>query len=601
MAPRDDSDTKNFAGAMLYGRDFTGQGLDGANFAHANLDTARMNGAHLRTANFRAARFCKASLRDANLENADLRHAVLGETTVAGASFKDADLRFASLYRLKDWQAIACIAGANLHGVRDAPEGFVAWALENGAIDVAPPPPAWGVYAERLWTFLRKLGSVLRALNSYLDLMPFSERPIHCRVARRGTRAIERYRTRHDLRHMNLEGASLRGAKLAGAPLAGAHMRGIDLSNADLCGATLGQNLNDGDLSGADLSYATISGELRDANLQKASLKGAMAMMADFSHADLRGANLDAADFGSARFFHTDLRDCDCSHTSFDSATLQAAQLEGAILADASFYEGSLIHCDLAHVDFARANLSNADLKGSTNFQKIRSIKGASIYGVRNAPDGFVAWALAQGAVEEHRNRSWTPLDDRRAKAVRTREEMADRKQRKYSARRILWAPALVGVLFLVTGLGGAIMGAIVPAIRGFQMLDWEAVECDLMRAHVEPVHYAWLPRIEGIELSRPVVAYRYTWEARNFDGQRFRAESTVFTSASEAEAFAERYAGESAVICFVNPNNPAEAVLEKAPLEWIFMVVFLASALWTAAGVAILLLSLKHYDQRLY
>jgi len=601
MPPPNESTSKDFSGAMLYGRDFADRGLDGANFENANLDTARLNGAQLRAANLRAARLCKGSLRDANLEGADLQHAVLGETTVAGTSFKGADLRFAWLHRLNHWEDIASIEGANIHGVREAPEGFVEWALANGAIDMAPPPPAWERYAERAWTLAKKLGPVFRALNAMLNLLPFSERQVHRRVARRGTKAIEKYRTRHDRRHMKLEGASLRGAKLAGAPLEGSEMRGIDLANADLRGATLGQNLNSGNLSGADLSYANISGELKHANLQKANLKGAIAMMADFDHADLRGASLEAADFSSARLIHSDLRHCDCRYTSFDSATLKAVQLDGVIMADANFYHAQLLDCDLAGVDFARANLSNADLNGCTNYQMIRSIKGASVYGVCNAPDGFTAWAIAQGAVEEHRNRSWTPLDDRRGKAERMRDEMAERRRQQYSNRRVLWAPALVGLLFLVTGLGGVFMGAILPAFRGFQMLGWEAVDCELMRARTEPVEYAWLPHISGVELTRPVVAYRYTWDARNFDGQRFRAESTVFTSVSEAEAFAERYPEESGATCFVNPGNPAEAVLEKAPLEWSFLVIFLASALWTAAGAALILSSLKHHDQSLY
>jgi hypothetical protein len=42
--------------------------------------------------------------------------------------------------------------------------------------------------------------------------------------------------------------------------------------------------------------------------------------------------------------------------------------------------------------------LGNSDLRDVT-WKKIKSLKGASIQGVRNAPAGFVEWAAQQGAV----------------------------------------------------------------------------------------------------------------------------------------------------------------------------------------------------------
>jgi hypothetical protein len=47
----------------------------------------------------------------------------------------------------------------------------------------------------------------------------------------------------------------------------------------------------------------------------------------------------------------------------------------------------------------ACADLRNADLRG-INSAHIVSVKGANIAGIRNAPEGFVAWTLKKGAVQ---------------------------------------------------------------------------------------------------------------------------------------------------------------------------------------------------------
>jgi len=36
------------------------------------------------------------------------------------------------------WKGIKSVKGGNIFGVKDAPEGFVAWAVKNGAVQTAP-------------------------------------------------------------------------------------------------------------------------------------------------------------------------------------------------------------------------------------------------------------------------------------------------------------------------------------------------------------------------------------------------------------------------------------------------------------------------------
>jgi hypothetical protein len=51
------------------------------------------------------------------------------------AQLGTADLRGADLQGLRDWNAIRGASYLNIEGVRHAPPGFRAWALEHGAIE----------------------------------------------------------------------------------------------------------------------------------------------------------------------------------------------------------------------------------------------------------------------------------------------------------------------------------------------------------------------------------------------------------------------------------------------------------------------------------
>jgi len=80
--------------------------------------------------------------------------------------------------------------------------------------------------------------------------------------------------------------------------------------------------------------------------------------------------------------------------------------LQGARLDDADLWGADLRGADFADASLADADLRNTDLSG-IRWQQIRNLNGANIYGVRNAPEGFVAWALRQGAVQIESDAKW--------------------------------------------------------------------------------------------------------------------------------------------------------------------------------------------------
>ncbi len=140
----------NMDGVPLVGVDASGAFLQGIRLRHANLLRANLEAADLRdsvleavnlefaslkSANFRHASLQKADLRQADFEDADLVGATLAGADLTGADLKNADLRKTD-WRGARWQEIRAIDSANVYGVRNAPLGFVAWALGHGAVSV---------------------------------------------------------------------------------------------------------------------------------------------------------------------------------------------------------------------------------------------------------------------------------------------------------------------------------------------------------------------------------------------------------------------------------------------------------------------------------
>ena len=140
----------NADGVPLVGVDVSSAFLQGvrlikANLTRANFDAvdardavmpgARIEDATLRSANFRAAGLAAASFRGSVLDDGDFSAADLRGADLTAASLQNADLRYADLEGLK-WNGLKSIKGTNLYGAKNAPQGFLDWALGHGAVRV---------------------------------------------------------------------------------------------------------------------------------------------------------------------------------------------------------------------------------------------------------------------------------------------------------------------------------------------------------------------------------------------------------------------------------------------------------------------------------
>ena len=136
---------------------------------------------------------------------------------------------------------------------------------------------------------------------------------------------------------------------------------------------------------------------------------------------DVSGAFLQGVHLGKARLLRSDFSTADVRNSDFKAADLQDANLHSANFRNSSFRGASLVGAQIDDADFQGADLSEADLSGTvldntdlrlvtlnhTAWNHIRSIKGANVYGIQNAPQGFLEWAIKHGAVQLQMDEQW--------------------------------------------------------------------------------------------------------------------------------------------------------------------------------------------------
>lgn len=139
-----------------------------------------------------------------------------------------------------------------------------------------------------------------------------------------------------------------------------------------------------------------------DAFLQEIDLNGANLLRANFRSADIRGGSFAGSQLEFAVLTSANLR----------SADLQRADLGNANLQDSDLFGADLRQADLTGAHFSKADLRYTDLRDA-KWQGIDDVKLANVFGVRNAPPGFLEWAAKKGAVSTESDAEWLAMQER--------------------------------------------------------------------------------------------------------------------------------------------------------------------------------------------
>lgn len=128
------------------------------------------------------------------------------------------------------------------------------------------------------------------------------------------------------------------------------------------------------------------------------SVSGAFLQAINLSKARLHRSDFSSADARNSRFEAADLSDANLRSANFRDANLSDADLQNAELNDGDFCRANLTGVDLSGANLEGAELGSADVR-NVKWQQVKSVKGTNIRGLRNPPDGFVAWATQHGAI----------------------------------------------------------------------------------------------------------------------------------------------------------------------------------------------------------
>ena len=153
---------------------------------------------------------------------------------------------------------------------------------------------------------------------------------------------------------------------------------------------------------------------LEELNKDHVPLTGLDASVAFLQGVRLGNAMLSRCSFEAADLRQSVLRGADLSYCNLRSANFRNADFGHAQLEDADLSEADLTDVNLSSADLDRVDLSNADLRGANlrgvRWSAISSLHLANVFGIKNAPDGFVAFALAHGGVQAESDEEWTRL-----------------------------------------------------------------------------------------------------------------------------------------------------------------------------------------------
>lgn len=115
--------------------------------------------------------------------------------------------------------------------------------------------------------------------------------------------------------------------------------------------------------------------------------------------------------------------------------------------------------------------------------------------------------------------------------------------------------------------------------LASIAMRGWARVPCEILESVAEHGSDAGSHRF--------VVRYRYDWQGRALEGDRYRPNYTGGDDAGEAERLAARHPAGSVAECLVDPAQPESSALEPTPLvEGLFLLLPLAFVAVGAGGI---------------
>lgn len=138
--------------------------------------------------------------------------------------------------------------------------------------------------------------------------------------------------------------------------------------------------------------------------------------------------------------------------------------------------------------------------------------------------------------------------------------------------------PGLGGRLFITVffliffGMGSVFAWLVArEAVAGVRTWMWPKTECQIVRSSVRETD----SRGRKTGDFSLYVEYQYAFQGQNFVSDRFRLRATSYQDYGKVERLVQRFQPGARTACYVNPKQPAEAVLERGNLFFPILIFF--------------------------
>jgi hypothetical protein len=119
-------------------------------------------------------------------------------------------------------------------------------------------------------------------------------------------------------------------------------------------------------------------------------------------------------------------------------------------------------------------------------------------------------------------------------------------------------------VFFLILAMGAVffVFATLLPARKVSEAKAWQETPCTITRSEVES---RW-ERHDGQSKNMyfPRIEYKYSYGGRDYQGSRHSFSETRSSSSSGSYRVANKYPVGSEQVCYVNPDDPSESVLDR-------------------------------------
>jgi hypothetical protein len=131
----------------------------------------------------------------------------------------------------------------------------------------------------------------------------------------------------------------------------------------------------------------------------------------------------------------------------------------------------------------------------------------------------------------------------------------------------------VLSLFFLFFFLMGSVFVWLIAreALAGLQTWTWPQVPCQISRSGVRETD------LRGRRTGEYYldVEYQYSFKGQNFSSDRYRLKPTSYEDYGKVERLTEAYQPGSRAVCFVNPQAPAESVLQRGSLVFPLLIFF--------------------------